>query len=183
MNSFVEELSKKYNATIIDYNLKSIRDENHSLYYKVDIPFLHTVDAKYEVSAKAILARYNRIRIKNVFSLGFDESVKLNEYLEKICSDINKLKDVVKDDLNTVIDYVDRLFDKIDVSMITRDTPLGILILNKYDAFKIYSADINLSDLNATMKRQSKRLMYLKELDYLINNYKKLNNKYNCTNT
>ena len=183
MGIFVDELAKKYNETKIDDNLRVIRNENHALYYKLDIDFLNTVDLKYKNFANNILDRYKRIISNSILVLNLDESYKLNAYLKSLSTDITKLKKVVRNDLNTVIDYVDRLFEKVDVSTVTKDTPLGILILNKYDALKIYSANINLSDLNGTMKRQSKRMMYLKELDYLITNYKNNNSKYNGDNT
>lgn len=183
MNKFVEVLSKEYNDNKIDDNLKNMRNENHLLYYNLDIEFLKSVDLKYKTCANSILERYNNIRVNKILVLNIDESYKLNEYLKSISSDIMKLKRTVRNDLNTVIDYVDRLFEKVDVSTVTKDTPLGILILNKYDALKIYSVNIDLSDLNGTMKRQSKRLMYLKELDYLITHYKNVNSKYNNDNT
>lgn len=183
MGSFVDDLSKKYNEIKIDENLKEIRNENHALYYNLDIEFLKNVDLKYSDTASSILDKYNNIDVNTILVLDYDESIELKNYLNSISSDINKLKKLVRNDLDTVIDYVDRLFDKFDVSTITKDTPLGILILNKYDALKIYSANLDLSDLNGTMKRQSKRLMYLKELDYLITNYKSINSRYNADNT
>ena len=183
MTNVVDELSKKYNETKIDDKLINIRNKNHKLYYMIDINFLQNIDLKYKNQAIEILNRYNNINSDNILICNYEESSLLYNYLTKINTDIKKLKEILRSDLETVIDYVDRIYDKIDISLISKDSPLGILIVNKYDSFKVYSANLDLSNLNDAMKRQSKRLIYLKELDYLISNYKNMNTKYNKENT
>ena len=183
MNSIVEEMSREYNETSVDSNLVKLRNENHTLYYKIDICFLNNVDKKYFDDANNIKSEYNSINPSNILLLNEHESNNLNTLLNNINKEIKNLKEQIRVDLNTVIDYVDRLYDKIDISLISKNNPLGILILNKYNSFKMYSADIDLNDLNNAMKKQAKRLMYLKEIDYLINSYKSVNYKYNRDNT
>lgn len=180
----IDEISNKYSENnIIDDELQKLRNDNHKLYYNIDIEFLKNVDAKYKNEATNIINRYNSIDAKEILIQDKYESENTNKLLLKLDDDINKLKEKIKSDLNTVIDYVDRLSSKIDISNVTKETPLGILILNKYDAFIVYSADLDLSDVNNAMRRQSKRLMYIKELDYLINNYNNIKCKYNSENT
>ena len=183
VKSLINEISKKYNEYNIDIELKKLRNDNHRLYYNIDIDFLRNVDVKYRDEALEIIDRYNNIDAKDILIQDRIKSDNTNKLLCTLEGDINKLKEKIKNDLNTVINYVDRLSSKIDISNITRETPLGILILNKYDAFIVYSADLDLSDVNKAMKRQSKRLMYIKELDYLINNYNNIKCKYNNKNT
>lgn len=183
ISSIIDDISNKYNSYNIDNSLIELRENNLKLYYNLDITFLNEVDSKYTDKAGVVYNKYNGIDYSKILSYDKDESDKLHSLLIEIDSDINNLKEIIKNDLNTVIDYVDRVADKIDISNVNKDNPLGILILNKYDAFKIYSADLDLNDLNGTMKRQAKRLMYLKELDYLINNYKKNKSKYDRDNT
>ena len=183
MTSIIDDLKDRYNQLELDNELIDIRNSNLDLYYKLDISFLNNVDPKYKSKSLSILNKYNTIDVNNILKLNKDESDSLNILLNDIVTRINKLKETIRDDLNTVIDYVDRLYDKLDVGLITKDTALGILILNKYDSFKIYSAKLDMSDLNGTMKRQAKRLMYLKELDYLISIYKNNICKYNIDNT
>lgn len=183
VKSIIDEISNKYNASDINIELQNLRDENHRLYYNIDIDFLNNVDVKYKNDALEIINRYNSIDAKSILIQDRISSDNTNNLLKQLDNDINKLKEKIRNDLNTVINYVDRLSSKIDISNITTETPLGILILNKYDAFIIYSADLALSDINNAMKRQSKRLMYIKELDYLINNYNTLKCKFNSENT
>lgn len=183
VKSIIDEISNKYNASDINIELQNLRDDNHRLYYNVDIDFLNNVDVKYKNEALEIIKRYNKIDAKSILMQDRISSDNTNNLLKQLDNDINELKEKIRNDLNTVINYVDRLSSKIDISNITRETPLGILILNKYDAFIIYSADLSLSDVNNAMKRQSKRLMYIKELDYLINNYNTLKCKFNSENT
>ena len=183
ISSIIEDISNKFNSIDKDNSLIELRDSNLKLYYNLDISFLSDVDAKYKDKANVIYNKYKSIDNSKILSNNKEESDKLFMLLTEIDNDINKLKEVIKSDLNTVIDYVDRVADKIDISNITKENPLGILILNKYDAFKIYSADLDLSNLNSAMKKQARRLMYLKELDYLINSYNNTNCKYNRDNT
>lgn len=182
-SSIVDDIANKYNSLNVDDNLMELRDNNLKHYYNLDIGFLSDVDSKYNDKAHIIYSKYNSIDNSKILIYNKDESDKLSLLLTEIDSDINNLKETIKNDLNTVIDYVDRVADGIDVSGITKESPLGILILNKYDAFKMYSANLDLGDINGEMKRQSKRLMYLKELDYLINSYKNTDSKYNRDNT
>lgn len=179
----INEISSKYNECSKNTDLQKLRDENHKLYYNMDVDFLNNVDVKYQEDALEIINRYNNINSKSILTQNKIESNNTNILLHQLGNEIDNLKEKIKSDLNTVINYVDRLSSKIDISSITRETPLGILILNKYDAFIVYSADLKLSDVNSAMKRQSKRLMYLKELDYLINNYNSIKCKYNSENT
>lgn len=181
--NIINEIKSKYNNPDIDDSLKTIQSDNQRLYYKLDIFFVNNVDIKYKSYQEDIINKYKSIDIKKIFKLNKNESVKINNLLKEIDKDIGKLKIRIRNDLVTVIDYVDRVFNKLDISNITKNTSLGILILNKYDSVKLYSANINFSDLNAAMKRQAKRLIYLKELDYLINLYKNSNSKYNIDNT
>lgn len=183
MASVIDDLVTRYNKTIIDNSLETTRNENHNLYYSIDINFLNKVDSKYLDKANDIIKRYKLIDVNKILLLNSIDSDNLKKELKTIIKDINKLKQTIKLDLATVIDYVDNVADRLDLYGIKKDNPLGILILNKYESFKIYSANIDFSDLNAAMKRQSKRLIYLKELDYLINVYKKNNSKYNKENT
>lgn len=182
-SSIVDDIANKYNSLNVDDNLIELRDNNLKHYYNLDIGFLSDVDSKYNDKAHIIYSKYNSIDNSKILIYNKDDSDKLSLLLTEIDSDIYNLKETIKNDLNTVIDYVDRVDDGIDVSGITKESPLGILILNKYDALKIYSADLDLDDINSAMKKQAKRLMYLKELDYLINSYNNTNCKYNRDNT
>ena len=183
VKSIIDEISKKYNENNMNLGLQSIRDDNHKLYYNIDIDFLNNVDAKYKNDALEIINRYNRIDAKDILIQDRIKCESTNILLHRLEKDINKLKEKIREDLNTVINYVDRLSSKINISKVTRDTPLGILILNKYDAFILYSTDLDFTDVNKAMKRQSKRLVYIKELDHLINNYNNTRCKYNSENT
>lgn len=183
VKSIIEDISNRYNENNVDNELNNIRMVNHKLYYSIDVDFLYNVDIKYKNIASEIINRYNFLNPKNILIEDKHTSENTSKLLIEIDKDIKDLKEKIKKDLNTVIDYVDRLASKIDISNVTRETPLGILILNKYDSFIVYSADLDISDLNNAMRRQSKRLIYIKELDYLIRNYNNFNCKYNVDNT
>ena len=182
-NSVIDDIANRFNSYNIDNELIELRDYNLKLYYSLDINFLNDVDEKYRDKSNVIYNKYKSIDNTKILSYNMLDSKKMTMLLNEIDSDINELKEIIKNDLSTVIDYVDRIADKIDVTNITKESPLGILILNKYDAFKIYSADLDLNDINNAMRKQAKRLIYLKELDYLINNYNNSNCKYNKYNT
>lgn len=163
--------------------LNSLREENHKLYYDIEIDFLKTVDKKYKSSAQEILDKYNLFNSSDLLKSSEQKAKEENVLLHDIQSMTKKLEEEVKKDLLDVIDYVDRCFLNIDISNITKNSALGILILNKYDALKIYSSNINVKDINNTMKRQSKRLIYMQELNGLIYKYNNLSTMYNKNNT
>ena len=55
VKSIIDEISNKYNASDINIELQNLRDDNHRLYYNVDIDFLNNVDAKYKNEALEII--------------------------------------------------------------------------------------------------------------------------------
>ena len=166
-----------------DKELKLLREENHQLYYNAEINFLKTVDRKYKAIAKDILDKYNSINSHMLLKDDIKEAKKNNDLLRLIDENIKSLKEEIKKDLLSIIDYIDKCFSNIDISNVTKSSPLGILILNKYDALKIYSSNIDAKDLNRTMKRQSKRLIYMQELNELIFKYNNSYTMYNKDNT
>ena len=164
-------------------DLNDIREENHKLYYDLDIMFIKTLDSKYKESAKDILDKYYGMDPILLLKANLEDSKYYNDILKNLDSSINSLKQIVKKDLLSIIDYVDRCFLNIDISNVTKSTALGILILNKYENLKIYSSNIDINDLNTTMKRQSKRLIYMQELNELIYKYNTSYTMYNKDNT
>ena len=183
ISSVIDDIDEKLNNTKKNSKLDLLRDENFEIFCNLDISFTKTVDIKYKNIANSILDKYNRIDINRIFVYDEIESKNINLLLRNISKNIDELKKIIKSDLITVIDYVDKLANKVDISNVSKNSSLGIFIINKYNAFKIYSADLDLFDINSTMQKQAKRLMYLKELNYLISMYNNINSKYNSENT
>lgn len=181
-NDLISAMSKKLNNNV-DKSLIDLRKENHDNYYNLDVEFLKSVDKRYQEEASAILKKYNSIEPISLLGDNFDKAISNKSIINSIKKEIIKFKDIVRKDLMTIIDYVDRLEDKLDFSNISRDSYIGILILNKYDSYKLYSSDLDLKDINYAMKKQSQRLIYLKELDSLINKYNNSKTIYNKDNT
>ena len=178
----LSEIKSKFES-LDNEELNSLREENHTLYYDIDVIFLNTVDKKYRKEATDILDKYRSIDPLKILNSDLLDSKKYNELLKEIDEDVKKLREIIKKDLLSIINYIDRWFLNIDISNVTRSTHLGILILNKYEALKIYSSNIDIKDINNTMKRQSKRLIYMQELNELIFEYNNSNTIYNKENT
>ena len=181
-NDLISAMSKKLNNKV-DKSLIDLRKENHDNYYNLDVEFLKSVDKRYQEEASTILKKYNSIEPISLLDDNFEKAISNKSIINSIKKEIIKFKDIVRKDLMTIIDYVDRLEDKLDFSNISRDSYIGILILNKYDSYKLYSSDLDLKDINYAMKKQSQRLIYLKELDSLINKYNNSKTIYNKDNT
>lgn len=179
--SILEELKNEFEKR--DTSLDKLRSNNHKVYYSIDIDFLKNVDPRYRSIANAIIDMYKRIVPINLLTDSMDNAKKNKEILDKIDYNSSKLKKEVSKDLVNVVDYVDRVFDRLDISNINKSTPLGIYIINKYNALKIFSSNIDIENINRGMRNQSKRLMYIKELNQLIEKYNKVSSIYNKDNT
>ena len=181
-NDLISAMSKKLNNNV-DKSLIVLRKENHDNYYNLDVEFLKSVDKRYQEKSSAILKKYNSIEPLYLLDDNFDKAISNKNIIDSIKKEIIQFKKTVRKDLMTIIDYVDRMEDKLDFSNISRDNYTGILILNKYDSYKLYSSDLDLKDINYAMKKQSQRLIYLKELESLINKYNNSKTIYNKDNT
>lgn len=181
-DDLISAMSKKLNNNV-DKSLIDLRKENHDNYYNLDVEFLKSVDKRYQEKSSAILKKYNSIEPLSLLDDNFDKAISNKNIIDSIKKEIIQFKKTVRKDLMTIIDYVDRMEDKLDFSNISRDNYTGILILNKYDSYKLYSSDLDLKDINYAMKKQSQRLIYLKELDSLINKYNNSKTIYNKDNT
>lgn len=163
--------------------LIELRNNNHANFYKLDIHFLKTVDARYQKDALKIFKEYESINSKYLLSDSSEVAIYNQNRIHKIGKSIAHLKDEIHKDLMSVIDYIDKIEERLDIDTVQKNSPLGILISNKYEAYKIYSANLDLNDINYAMSRQSKRLLYLQELNLLITNYHNENSTYNVSNT
>lgn len=179
----VSEMSNKLNNSDLSQELYDLREKNHEKYYKLDVEFLKTVDFRYKEESDKILNKYNSIDPLSLLSDHMTNAMDNRNLINSIEKEIIKIKGEVRKDLMTVIDYVDRIEDKLDLSSISKDNPLGILILNKYNSYKLYSSDIDIKDINYSMKKQSRRLIYLKELNMLIDKYHNSKTIFNRANT
>lgn len=145
--------------------------------------FLKNVDLRYKSIANAILDMYSKITPINLLTDDIKAANQHSIALDKITYNSRKLKNEIKKDLINVVDYVDRVFNRLDISNINKSTPLGIYIINKYNALKLFSANIDIKNVNRGMKNQSDRLIYIKELQHLISKYNDTNSIYNKDNT
>ena len=179
--SILEKLKNEFEKK--DTKLEILRNENHKVYYSIDIDFLENVDPRYRSIANAIINMYEKLVPINLLTDDMDNAKKNKEILDKINYNSNKLKKEVSIDLVNVVSYVDKVFDRLDISNINKNSPLGIYIINKYNALKIFSSNIDIENINRGMNNQSKRLMYIKELNQLINRYNKVSSIYNKVNT
>lgn len=181
-NTFVSEIEARLNTNTLK-DIKKLREKNHNNYFKIDIDFLKGVDHRYEKKSSFIIDKYNGINSFELLNQSFDEAINSQKLISSINNDVNLLKDEIRKDLMTVIDYVDNLEDKINLFNINKKSSLGILILNKYNSYKLYSSNLDLNNINLAMKYQTQRLIYLKEINMLLDNYKKTNTKFNKDNT
>lgn len=179
----VSEMSNKLKNSDLSQELYDLREKNHENYYKLDVEFLKTVDFRYRQESDKILNKYNSIDPLSLLSDQMTNAINNRKIIKSIEKEIMKIKEKVSKDLMTVMDYVDRIEDKLNLSSVSKDSSLGILILNKYDSYKLYSSDIDIKDINYTMKKQSKRLIYLKELNILIDKYNNSKTIFNHDNT
>ena len=178
-----EELNKKYTSVNKNVELEKLRDNNHIKYNNLDIDFIKKVDKRYLSKASQILNLYNSIDSYNLLRENINMAIKNAKLIKKISDDINDLKREISKDLMSVIDYVDRKEESINVSKISKDNPLGISIINKYHSLKIFSSNMDLDDLNFEMQHQAKRLIYIKELEVLVKDYRNSKTIYNKENT
>lgn len=183
ISSLMSDLKANYQQNKTDSKLEKLRDDNHKKFYQIDMSFLNNVDSKYNVIARDIRSCYQQINSYSLLTESKEEALNSQNKIAEIIKKIDHLKVEIKKDLVKVIEYVDQMEDKIDISSIKKDNKLGILIINKYHSLKIFSSEINLKDPNFEMQRQRKRLTYIQELRILIKDY--LNDKtfYNKHNT
>lgn len=179
--SVLDELKRQFEQS--DSDLDEVRSKNHEIYYKIDLDFLKHVDLRYKSTANSILNMYNKIIPIKLLTDDNDTAHNNEILLKRIYENTDKLKKEVKKDLVNVVDYVDRVFNRLDISNINKDTPLGIFIINKYNALKIFSANIDIENINRGMKNQSQRLVWIKELQQLIDKYKEISTMYTIENT
>ena len=179
--SILEELKNEFEKS--DKVLEKLRNENHRLYYSIDLDFLKNVDSRYRSIANAIIKMHEKLVPIKLLTDDMENAKKNKEILNKIEYNCNQLKKEVSTDLVNVVDYVDRVFDRLDISNINKNSPLGIYIINKYNALKMFSSNIDIENINRGMKNQSKRLIYIKELHQLIDRYNKVSTIYNKDNT
>ena len=179
--SLLDELKNEFEKR--DTALDKLRNNNHNVYYSIDLDFLKNVDPRYKSIANAIINMYDKIVPIKLLTDDIDTAKKNEDTLNTIYLNSNKLKKEVKKDLVNVVDYVDRVFNRLDISNINKSTPLGIYIINKYNALKIFSSNIDIQNINRGMKNQSERLIGIKELQQLIEQYNKINSIYNKDNT
>lgn len=178
-----KKINDEYLSVKQDEKLKNLRNTNHKNYNKLDIEFVKNVDKRYINQANEILKIYNSISSYNLLKESLKTSLQSQKIINELLQKINELKDEVSKDLMSVIDYVDRKEERINVSKISKDSSLGILIINKYHSLKLFSSKMFLDDVNLEMKHQAKRLIYIKELELLIRDYKNNKSIYDSKNT
>ncbi len=166
----------------VNKKLEEIRNLNHQKFYKLDINFLENVDKRYKIEAAKIIDEYKMLDSSKLLSDNLENSIINKKKITKIANEINLLKKHVSDDLKILNDYIDKLEDKIDISQVDKEDSLGILINNKYQSLKLFDSTLDFDNINFEMKNQTKRLVYIKELDKLIKNYNS-HSFYNKNNT
>lgn len=178
-----KKLNDEYLSVKQDEKLKNLRNKNHKNYNNLDIEFVKNVDKRYLSQASDVLKSYNSISSYKLLKENFEASLQSQNIINDLSKKIKVLKEDVSKDLISVIDYVDKKEEKINVSKILKDSPLGILIINKYHSLKLFSSKMYLDDANFEMKHQAKRLIYIKELEMLIRDYRNRKSIYDSKNT
>ena len=182
-SSLINDINDKLTKSSDDTNLNKLRNQNHDEYISLDIKFLKNVDSRYKNFALELIKEYDSINSYQLLSENINSAKQSKEKIGSLKKEIDLLKDEVRKDLMSVIDYVDVLEKRIDINSIKKNNPLGILIKNKYSSLKLFSSSLDLDDLNFEMQHQSKRLIYIKEIEELIKKYKNNNTIYNKDNT
>ena len=182
-SNIFEELNKKYLSVKKDEKTNKLRDDNHKKYNSLDIEFIKKVDKRYLNKSNDILNLYSSIDSYDLLRETFNSALQSEKIINELSNKISDLKKEISKDLMSVIDYVDKKEEKINISKVLKDNSLGILITNKYHSLKLFSSKIDLDDMNFEMQHQAKRLIYIKELETLIREYQNSKTIYNNKNT
>lgn len=185
LDSIIASISRSF--IDMDSDKHKINEENHDIYYSLDIKFISNVNKRYNDSAKKIFDVYNRIDSKKLLIEDEIDALKHNEILKRLDKSINKLKLSINQDLLKIIDYIDKEEKKLDLRFLNDNNSQANILKEKYNLLILNKSVIQVSNINFEMARQEKRLFDIRNLDILINSYyneqdKQLMTKYKGVN-
>lgn len=185
LDSIIASISRSF--IDMDSDRNKINEENHDIYYSLDIKFISNVNKRYNDSAKKIFDVYNRIDSKKLLTEDEFDALKHNEILKQLDKSINKLKLSINQDLLKIIDYIDKEEKKLDLRFLNDNNSQANILKEKYNLLILNKSVIQVSNINFEMARQEKRLFDIRNLDILINSYyneqdKQLMTKYKGVN-
>ena len=185
LDSIIASISRSF--IDMDSDKHKINEENHDIYYSLDIKFISNVNKRYNDSAKKIFDVYNRIDSKKLLIEDEIDALKHNEILKQLDKSINKLKLSINQDLLKIIDYIDKEEKKLDLRFLNDNNSQANILKEKYNLLILNKSVIQVSNINFEMARQEKRLFDIRNLDILINSYyneqdKQLMTKYKGVN-
>ena len=169
LNSIISNIS---DSLIDNDKLEKLRHNNHDNYYQLDTKFLKEVDSRYQKYADNVLNDYMTINSHELLNDNEASALKHQTIINKISKKIELLKERVKEDLMTIMSYVDNDEKQLDLTFMDDDNEIAKKLKNRYNAMLLYKSVINFDNIHNEMERQKTRLALIRQLIPLTKRYK-----------